>query len=270
MAIPIPTNLPLLINDPRPLAVSAVTDILHNSDAMELRDILASLGTFWPVRVWFSQPVTISVIPRWIRTNETSKYRKSSETTNVHTFRGFFKHGLNDLCYKYRQKGRTGQYFEFFDKVIKYEPLIERAKKTEFKSFEEFKAKFDPLFITDKCIIDLWNDTSSQHGGKYIPSDFRQIGPVGKQVMKRFLFFFKGILAPVDDKTPGYMKSPHGDYYTLSQKHNSYGSNLGRDITIEHSSLGDKVFYSSEFPGCLNGRYGLVATKNTFLHLEDD
>jgi hypothetical protein len=264
--IPIPTNLPLLINDPRPLAVSAVTDILHNSDSMELRDILASLGTFWPVKVWFSQPVTISVIPRWIN-NPKDGYRthKSTQTSDVHIFRGFFKHGIDDLCYKYKQRGRTGQYFTFFDKVIKYEPVIERTKKTEFTSFEEFKAKFDPYFITEEQIKELWNEGSCQHGGKYIPSDFRHIGPVGKKVMERYLHFFKGVGTGGDE--PGYTK--YGGQYILTQRHTT-NHHPGRDITIQHTSDRGYVHYNSEFAGCGNGRYGLVATRNTFLHLEDD
>jgi len=56
---------------------------------------------------------------------------------------------------------------------------------------------------------------------------------------------------------------------TLTQCHQT-NHRLGRDITIEHTLGQGKVYYSSEYQGCGNGRYGLLANKNEFLWLEDD
>lgn len=240
-------NLPLLIgeNDAR----NAVIEKLMREE-VDTATALAELGRFWKIKIHFSRPVQI--ISR-------GRYKKTSE----HTFTGFFKSRNGVLCYN---KGpRRGYPFSYINEIVSIEPLPDRKKK-EFSGLEDFKKRFDTFFISEKEIEGLWNQKSSQHGGKYLPSDFHRIGPAGRRVLDRFLINFKGI---GNDPGPGYHKSPHGEYLVYSEEYHSY-HRLGRDIKISHQTNVDFVFYSSEYHGMLNGRYGLVANRKEFLWLEDD
>jgi probable HAF family extracellular repeat protein len=104
-------------------------------------------------------------------------------------------------------------------------------------------------------------------GGKYKPSDFRSIGPVGKRLLKMFLLTFKGVSST--DQS-GYQNT--NKFWNLTEKHysTSPSANVGRDVSISHTLGLPKVFYSSEYPGCGNGRYGLLVNKNEYLWIEDD
>jgi hypothetical protein len=270
-AVPIPQNLPLLLNDPRPNAVAVAAKILKH-EVVTHRDIILELSKHWKIHVWFSQPVTVAIQPHWVVTEVRddggwkSKKHIRSKVEDNHIFKGFFRnHPASDwvIYYKTSTCGRHGHDFEDLeDKIVRYEPVIQ--KDSNFESYEQFKAKFDPQFITENYIKSLWNGTSSQHGGKYRKSDFHFIGEVGRKVLKRFMQNFKGVANHfvTPDPYPGYKRS-YVERHTTT-KH------PGRDITIEHNAGGEVVFYQSEYAGCGNGRYGLVANKNQFLHLEDD
>ena len=215
---------------------------------------LVQLSRFGKVRVWFRKPVCI-------------KTTRGRRELSRHTFSGF--RGHNDpntsLYYLTHERGRY-MYpapVGFFEHLERYELAL---NKDQFKSFEEFRKKFDTHFITEDEIKRLWYSKSSQHGGQYRPSDFRRFGKVGSLVMADFLRDFQGISAPPG---PGYTQSQHGDYKILYAQHHTW-HHLGRDISITHQTNRPYVYYSSEYQGCGNGRYGLIANKNSFLWLEDD
>jgi hypothetical protein len=263
MEIPIPKTLPLFLNDPRPEAVAVLDRILKGQT--DLAKNLLEIGHQWKVHVWFSQPVELNIRARWKRdpNNPTSFTKNRTRTVTDWIFGGFFTGTTHGLCYSCGN--RRGYPFDCLDKVIRYEPVVRTSN--EFDTFEQFKAKFDPLFITEEEIILLWNSKSGQHGSRYKKSDFRQMGPQGLRVMKDFLVFFKGVNEG-GENTPGYSKYDE-IHYTLDKRYTTY-HNLGRDIHISHQTNIPRVFYASEYQGCGNGRYGLVANKREFLWLEDD
>lgn len=268
--VPTPDNILLLVGQVDGSRASVVEAILKGRT--DLRTNLLELGYHWDVKVWFKEPVEIYRIPRWVKKKEedgrvSMTKTRSAGSSTTHIFHGFFTsgttpHGL--LCYKFKRTGRHGAHFPGLELVTKYEPIINMDK---FTSYEQFKAKFDLNFITEDYIQTLWNGTSSQHGGKYKPSDFRSIGPVGKRLLKQFLVTFKGVTSK--DQS-GYQD--RNNYWTLSEKRysSSPSQNVGRDVSISHTLGLPKVFYSSEYPGCGNGRYGLLVNKNEYLWLEDD
>lgn len=258
----LPTNLPLLVDTTDEGKASAITKVTSHPD--NLKENLLTLGKKYKLRVHFKEPIKLQTIRRKVRLSENSWRYEYYKVSNVHVFSGFFEHN-NGLCYLYKKGGRKGNWFPSLDKVDHYEVVLSE-KKDAFDSYEAFKKKFDLYFITEGQIQDLWKSKSAQHGGKYSPSDFHSIGRKGKECLRRFLVNFKGVN---NGGGTGYRKSPHGDYSVLSAC-NPALSNSGRDISIEHRSDGPMVFYSSEYANCGNGRYGLVATKNTFLWLEDD
>lgn len=274
--IPIPENIPLLIGQVQGSAATVVEAILKGRT--DLQTNLLELGEHWDVKVWFKEPVELYRIPRWVKKKEEDGTVSMTKTRSVgsspiHVFHGFFlsgstPHGL--LCYKFKRTGRHGAHFPNLELVTRYEPVI---NKDEFSSYEQFKAKFDLNFITEAYIQNLWNGTSSQHGGKYKPSDFRSIGPVGKRVLKQFLVTFKGVTS-TDQSGYRDNHSPlaKGLHWNLTEKYysTSPSQNVGKDISISHTLGQETVFYSSEYPGCGNGRYGLLVNKHTFLWLEDD
>jgi hypothetical protein len=263
MEIPLPKTLPLFLTDPRPNAVTAIERILKGQT--DLAQNLLTLGAFWRVHVWFTQPVELNIRARWIKDpNDPHSFTKNrTRTVTDWIFGGFFTGTTHGLCYSIGN--RRGYPFDCLDKVARYEPLPNVSD--EFESYDQFKAKFDMLFVTEDEIQSLWNGTSCQHGGKYKKSDFHRIGPQGLRVLKEFLEHFKGINGG-GEGCPGYTKYDD-THYTLDRRYHSY-HNLGRDIHISHQTNVPRVFYSSEYPGCGNGRYGMVANTKEFLWLEDD
>ena len=281
--IPIPKSLGLLVG--LDAGRSAVVEaILKGRDDVQTN--LVELSKFWKVRVWFKAPVTIRTITRRRKvalsaSDIASGYTGAKQCVNsnegdVHVFSGFFLHG-STLCYKVKTGGRRGYHFPSLDLVSSYEPVIDGLvdKTQAFATLEQFTKKFDPLFISDAEILRLWNGTSSQHGGKYVPADFHKIGPVGRKVLEDFMRRFNGV-ANTDHAS--YRESVSHDHtgkqpptstYYLEAEHQSYRS-PGRDIRISHRLGLGYVHYSSEFSGCGNGRYGLVANRSEFLWLEDD
>jgi hypothetical protein len=271
--VSLPKNLPLLVSEKNPDARAALDRIMRG-ETTGLESILLALGHFWKIRVWFDQPVTIHLKPHWVKNKaEGSQTIVSAKITDNYTF-SYLLMTTKGLCY--RTARNYGYVFEWLDRIVKYEPVVERDKETvdQFKSFDEFKRRFDPQFISEEKIQELWDNPSSQTGQRYRRSDFHHIGREGQQVMGRFLHFFKGVGTGVD--APGYFKSNYknadgSEYFVLSEHYTSNGrGRFGRDITISHQTNQQIVHYSSEYPGCGNGRYGLVANKTTFLHLEDD
>lgn len=260
--IPIPKNLALLatqeLNDREKAAIEKVFK------STDLRESLLTLGAVWKVKVWFNCEFEIQIarhttkrkegdVIHWIR-------NKGSVTSNAHVFNKITTGIYGGLLYGTSRRARHGYPFPSLDTVVRYEPVI-NGRLGEFSSFEDFKAKFDPLFITGTEIHSLWSQNSSQHGGQYKPSDFHRIGPEGLKVLERFLRFFRLNAAK---GTPGYNPTCREEYTCMGR------GNFGRDIKIEHSIGANYVRYASEYPGCGNGRYGLVANKREFLHTEDD
>jgi len=239
-----PNNLPTMLGISNYID-NAIADAL--SGKLSLDETLAALCGWFKVKAWFSEPVKV--------------LRKTSD---VHVFKSFFISDNKRLCYGFRKSPRTGRPFYQTHLITKLEFIDENY---EFKSYEEFKKKFDTRFINESQILNLWSGTSSQHGKKYNKKDFHKISKRGK-VMERFLTNFTNI----NEHNEHYYKSDlykDEDVFILKARHDSW-ANSGRDISISHQTNAPHIFYSSEYHGCLNGRYGLVANKNEFLHLEDD
>lgn len=239
---------------------SYTTDIImaHN---------LAALGKYFKIKIWFTEPVKVYVFPYKKKADDGTVWKHYCKKVQEHIFSGFFLKGY--LYYKLKVDGRKGYRFDFFDKIEKWEIVLKSNKSRsynsyDFKDYEAFKRKFDPRFITEDEIKKLWNSKSGQHGERYNKKDFHRIGPRGLEVMKRFLTKFKNVTKP--DKSI-YRETSYGTY--LSERYDSY-HHAGRDISISHNIECPYVHYSSEYSGCGNGRYGLVANPREFLWLEDD
>jgi len=242
-------NLPTLIG------ISSESDnaISRVFTGLSLEESLAELSPYFTTKIWFSEPVRI--------------YRKKKE---VHVFRSFFISRNGYLCYSNRNHPKTGRIFSEKNLITKLEFISENIS-CQFKSYKEFCKKFDTRFIIEKEIRKLWNSKSSQHSGQYNKHDFKRLGKKGKRVMERFLNNF--IDVTTINKVYPYHKSnlyDNEEVWVYKEKQNSDSLRLGRDISISHQSNCPYVFYSSEYPGCLNGRYGLIANKNEYLWLEDD
>jgi len=213
----------------------------------EIKVDINNFSKFTRIAVKFKTPTTIVVRRRY---KEVTEY----------VFPIFFLKGP-ELYYMPRRNCRGGYHFPF-DSMQSYE-LVDVQKGSEFKSFEQFQKKFDPRFISPDYIKNLWLSKSAQHGERYRRDDFRKIGPVGKKVLKEFLYYFKDI----SEHGPGYTE--RNGRFILERSHHT-DHHLGRDIRISHETGRPCVFYSSEYQGCGNGRYGLLANENEFLWLEDD
>jgi hypothetical protein len=244
------SNLPILLASPNlsENEKTAIESVYKNN--LDVRTTLDFLGRYWKLRVKFSRPVEVRI----------NRYK--ARMVSDHTFSGFFTTG-NGLCYAQRRPMRTGFHFgDWYDLVTDIE-VVSQKQDDSFKSYEQFRNRFDTLFITEAKIKELWNSKSSQHGGQYRPSDFHHLGPQGRDVMRRFLLGYQGL----GKEGPFYHKS--GDYYVYEECHKAY-RHSGRDIKISYQTNQELVWYSSEYCGCGNGRYGLVANRTTFLWLEDD
>lgn len=260
----LPENIALFVREEEPKA-EVIEELLKTQP--DLKTCLARLGKVYKLKVWFKEPVRIQVPKRWVQTAENTRMYKTAHTADCHVFNYICRdRSESSLLYAPARGARTGYFFPNLNLVTKYEIVDKGIKKENFDSYEEFKKKFDPFFITEDQIKSLWNSKSAQHGGKYCPADFHKIGKRGREVLKRFLTNFKGI---DNGGGEGYSKSPHGDYTVLSQRYYSY-HHTGRDISISHQTNIGIVHYSSEYHGCGNGRYGIVANRSEFLWLEDD
>ena len=198
-------------------------------------------------------------------TMHTSRYR--SKTDSVHVVGKIFK-SADYYCYAPNSNSRRGWEIET-DTLVSITVIPRKADV--FNSLEEFAKRFDKRFITDEGIKSLWESKSGQHGGQYRPSDFRQVSKVMKNKVKNFVEIVKDIRALKDatNPPPKFVKNEYSKKFSYDEYYYS-NHHAGRDITIYYT-LGSKyISYSSEFHRCGNGSYGILATKNTWLHLEDD
>lgn len=248
----LPKTLPTLLNqgndDTVKLMLSNPDDHLQN---------IVRLSKICRVKLTFNQPTNI-ILNR----------RKSLRDVTEHTFPGFFSKGEN-LYYFMKRDGRSG-YMLPLNLIKSYEPV--GSTIDAFNSYEEFKKKFDLYFITEEMIKSLWDSTSAQHGGKYVPSDFKPISKAGKEALRLFLNKFKGINS-TDTSTYSERNNINGNgtyHICYGNYYGNGGSSTSRDIKISHQMGFNLVHYSSEYHGCGNGRYGILATRSTYLWTEDD
>jgi hypothetical protein len=167
------------------------------------------------------------------------------------------------------RKGYSISCNEYAGDIITIERDPKAGRHEGFKTLAEFMVMFNPRFITLEKISELWhNGIDGAKTTEIKRSKFKKIGKEGKTLMKRFLEKFDS----VNRITEHYMVSPHGEYKVLMEKRYSSSSSMriGRDIGVEHSEGNGMVFWSSEYPGCGNGSYYIVANERTILHLEDD
>jgi hypothetical protein len=258
----LPDNIALLVGQAEGSKEEAIKRVLSKPGT--LKENLLTLGKLFKLKVWFKEPVRVRTVRRKVKLSDTSWQYKYLRVSDVHVFSRLFLWGP-ELCYTLKKDGRNGYPFPNLDFVIKYE-IVNDERKDEFESFDEFWRRFDPQFITEAKAKSLWNSMSAQHGGRYRPSDFHKIGPVGKKVLEQFMHHFKGVESGGGE---GYRKSPYGEYTVHDARHYAFHSS-GRDISISHQTNLAMVHYSSEYAGCGNGRYGILANKSTFLWLEDD
>lgn len=242
----LPKNLPLLMADANKQQAEVLEKVAQGS--LSPVECLVALGRHWRIRVKFSQPIDIRTRTTKVKQAEGSYLWRQHIRTDNHVFFKFFLSPTHGLCYGIGR--RHGHPFPITH-MSSYEPLPN--KTNVFKDYDHFKAKFDMRFITEAEIQKLWSTSSAQTGEQYKPSDFHGLGPRGKQVLKEFLYTF------VDVNTTGDLTRHH---YT--------NRHPGRDITVTHNAGKPYVYYSSEYSGCGNGRYGLLANCQEFLHLEDD
>lgn len=231
-----------------------VNTVLENPD--QHPDNLVRLSNVFNIKMTFTHPVTIRL-----------GSKKQIENVVQYIFKGKFFIRNKTLYYVNKKDGRTGCSFPT-SSILSYE--VDMSSIDHFENYEQFKRNFDLFFITEDEIQNLWNSTSAQHGGKYKPSDFKALSSHAKFALKTFLYRFKGINST--DKSE-YTKHTidHKDYYVISAA--SYGtgnSNFSRDIRISHQYGFPRVFFSSEFHGCANGTYGIIANKNKYLWTEND
>jgi hypothetical protein len=215
---------------------------------------MADLTKHVKLRIVFNKPTLISF--------NRLRYREVTEAVIGRIFHCGIGFGYSTR----HEKVRRGKSVEWGGSIAYYEPVIDKSHKNEgFKSLEAFARKFDPRFITPKAIEELYNGTSSQTGLKYTPADFHQLGPQGKRVLESFLRGFISLDVEGLRYREGYTKgTKHFDAWHKTNRH------PGRDISISHTLGQPYIHYASEFCGCGNGRYGLLANESTFLHLEDD
>lgn len=256
----LPGNIALFVDEADERRRNAVLKALSDPDKLE--DNLACLGRQFKIDVRFKEPVRIRI----------NRYKEKEVTR--HTFAGFFREGgIGMLCYATRRSQHgtlTGFHTDsvMMSKVEGYD-LVDDIVKDEFKTYEQFARRFDRRFITEDGIKKLWAGTSSQHGGKYKPSDFHAIGPKGRRVVRNFMLKFVGIDAITPSAFYTGVNDENGTHYNLRVCERA-DWHTGRDISISHTIGFPWVYYSSEYAGCGNGRYGLLATERTFLWLEDD
>jgi len=119
--VPIPDNLPCLLDTAEPWQVEVIERILNGQT--DLTQNLLDLSKWWNIHVWFSEPVTVRVMPRWGKPDaEGWRHRIFEKVVTDYVFRKFFRHDYHGLCYVFKRLGRKGWYFNK-DKVMRYEPV---------------------------------------------------------------------------------------------------------------------------------------------------
>lgn len=250
----LPKTIPLLLGCGHDETVSLM--LSNPEDHMKN---IKRLSEICKVKIKFAQPVTIY-----------PNHRRAIKDVTEYVFSDFFLKG-DSICYLYKKDGRHGQYLPM-QHVESYEPV--RTTIDEFNSYEEFKKKFDLFFITEELIKELWESTSAQHGERYKPSDFKPISKFGREALRMFLRNFKGVNST---DTTGYMERSsivrdEPTYHILYGTYHGRNSDchFSRDIDVSHQLGLNRVHYSSERTGGGQERNGLIATRSTYLWLEDD
>jgi hypothetical protein len=250
----LPNTIPLLLGRGYDETVSLM---LSNPD--DHMQNIVRLSKICKVKIKFSQPVNIY-----------PNSRRAIKDVTEYVFSDFFLKG-DMICYRFKKDGRHGQYLQM-QHVESYEPV--RTTIDEFNSYEDFKKKFDLYFITEELIKDLWEGTSAQHGEKYKPSDFKPVSKAGKEALNSFLRTFKGVNST--DIT-GYTEkdslvTDEGKYHILYGHYfgRSFDCHFSRDVDVSHQIGQNRVFYSSTRTGGGKERNGILATRSTYLWLEDD
>ena len=250
----LPNNVALLTGVKNETQKDVLESILKSHSDLMLT--LLKISSVWPIKVWFKKPVQVV------------NAQRHHQTVTQFTFRRFFMTTSSMFCHLHRANGRRGfpVYFSLED-IEKYEVVI--PTDHAFANFEEFKAKFDPRFMTEAECLRTWNLNSPQHGGKYDKRDFHRIGSKGKIALKQFLNNFTSVNETSNEKYSSYIGKE--DQYVRGY-FNSMSTNehFGRDIKIEHKLGLPYVWYTSEFPGCVNGSYGLLVNEKEWLHVEND
>lgn len=257
----LPTNIGVALDFRSEQHKDAVLRCLERPD--DLEGNLVRLGTFHRIKMRFSEPI-------WVNRSR----RRARKEATEHTFFAMFNASRGGgLCYATHRSSHgtlSGFHFRHGDlaKLVAYEldPGGRSRQPREFKSLAQFRKRFDPRFTTEAEIQRLFNGTSSQHGGKYRPNDFRRLHHKGLLAVDQFMKYFRGVDAT--EPTEGYVRNKNGHHY-LTVRQNSWHPS-GRDITISHRLGLGYVWYSSEYHRCGNGRYGLLVTPKTFLWMEDD
>lgn len=242
------------------MSVCAEAVVASVTQPMSLKDVIATLemaraiskSNSRPVGGYalkFSEPVCFSLGGRYYSNVRRFKFRKFK-----------YEEGQGRLYFSVSRRARWMHALSYGveDKIVGVEFLS--PKKDAFASFEEFARRFDRRFVSEEKLRELWNGTSGQHGGKYRPSDFRTIGPRGRQVVQDFLRHY------VDTKGGG----PAYDFDGYHATRYRSCHHLGRDISVSHLAGNGLVWYSSEFHGCGNGSYYMLATEKTVMHIEND
>jgi len=248
----LPNTIPLLLGCGYDETVSLM---LSNPDEHGMN--IVRLSKICRVKITFTQPISFYLTSR-----------KRLENVTEYIFPDFFYQG-DVLYFKVKRGGRSGLPIPL-DRIKSYDPVIESVDS--FNSYEEFKKKFDLFFITEELIKQLYEEKSCQTGARYRPSDFRPISRAGKEALRIFLPRFKGV-NNTDNTTYSEYKCADGNgtYYTCDgYYYGNGGSSTSRDIRVSHQMGFNRVHYSSEYHGCGNGRYGIIATRSTYLWLEDD
>ena len=255
------TTVPLLAGISTELDCTISAILSRGDDTLEnLTENLIQLTKFVKVKITLDKAIRLD--------NRNGK--NLSEVVIGKFFKGRDVRGsAGFLAYSTRHKNvRSGYICPWVQNIKSYEPVIGKLPENKvFASYESFAKKFDTRFISEDLIKKLYTEKSAQTGERYTPHDFKPIGPRGKTVVQEFLRKFKSIT----EETPYYLDRSIGDhkFKEVNAHHKSY-SHTGRDIDISHTLGQDKVYYMSQFPGCGNGQYGLLATENTWLHLEND
>ncbi len=170
----------------------------------------------------------------------------------------------NGFYYSTRRNGRRGRALGSPDNIKRIAILDDNKNVNKFSplTWEQFWKKIDSRFMSKEKAREIFDKGIDTR--KVSRWNFRRITGKGRGLMERFLEKFKN----VNKVTPYHSDSKYG-YKILSEKSRAWG-HRGRDISISHQTNVDCVFWSSEYPGCGNGAYYLVANEKEVLFLEYD
>lgn len=210
------------------------------------------------LRLKFSEPVP-EVFSNFLRGEDVS------EMVVDH----FFVNRLDDdapmVYVTNRSNARYGRRFtsNYIEKLqcIEVMPRLNQVITT----YEKFLKHFDIKYIAEAKVKSLWEDRGTRVWRK---KDFKSMGSTAKRTFREFDERFKGITDIASELSGAYSSNGYGNK-ELRRHHSGYG-NRSRDITVSHQQGTGYIYYASEFRGCGNGSYGVVARKNIWLHIEDD